>query len=466
MSDVRTPAWQAAGDNAAIALLCLLFLGAFFHAGFAGDGMPRALAWGGCGLIGIWGSIGWAAGRLSEDRCAPVRWMMALLLTAVVLSGAMLIPLPRETVLAISPLWREVAETSARAGVAMPERMPLAVAPESGLRAWNQLVAATLFFLGVSVLAGRRSAAVWLIAILCIATVAEGLIGLFRFLVLNAHRASGAVYNANHHAVAVAMGIPLCVAALREWRGRSRMLSGDPFGGGNPVLLLYALVFAAVLGWAAAFSRSSLLFSTIVIVPWLFVEVRAWRSRRGDAVSSSAWVVGVALGVAALALAWLFLGGLAERLFRDDSLSGNSRLEIWRATLAGLRESGWIGLGLGGTEFAINRHAGVPLVSNPIWAHNDYVQWLADFGAPAILLLALPFTGLLLAAAQVLKGRHGRTTFAERALARACLAGLAIALLHASTDFHLRIPLVGFMALTLLALVLQTGSYRIHGWSR
>lgn len=466
MTEVRTPAWQIAGDNAAIALICLLFFGAFFHAGFAGDGMPRALAWCACGVLGIWGAIGWATGRLSEERCAPARWMVALMAIAVLVTGVMLVPLPTETVVAISPLWRGVSENFATAGLTMPERIPLAIAPESGLRAWQQLVAAALFFLGVAVIAGRRSGATWLIAVVCVATVAEGLIGLFRFLVLNAHRANGAVYNANHHAVAVVMGIPLCVAALREWRGRSRMLSSDPLGGGNPVLLFYALLFAAMLGWAAAFSRSSLLFSTLVIVPWGVMEVRAWRSRRGENSPGGTWVVGAALLVAALALSWLFVGGLAERLFRGDALSGNSRVEIWRATLAGLRESGWMGLGLGGTEFAINRHAGVPLVSIPIWAHNDYVQWLADFGAPAAGVLLVPAVGLALAIWRVLGARREKTTFAERALPRACAAGLAIALLHASTDFHLRIPLVGFMALTLLALVLQTGSYRIHGWSR
>jgi O-antigen ligase len=140
-------------------------------------------------------------------------------------------------------------------------------------------------------------------------------------------------------------------------------------------------------------------------------------------------------------------------------------MQLWRGTLRALAVEPWSGLGLRGTEAALTRYAEWPMTTNPIWAHNDYVQALAELGVPAALLVACLAGMALLCGARELR----RATRAERwsrdLLRRAAAAGALTALAHAAADFHLRIPLAGFVCLGLIALAVTPGGLLVSNRS-
>ena len=75
------------------------------------------------------------------------------------------------------------------------------------------------------------------------------------------------------------------------------------------------------------------------------------------------------------------------------------------------------------------------------YAHNDYLQVMAEFGLPAF--------GCLLALAALAYGTALRRTGAKnpaRWLAIACVGGLSAILLHSFVDFNLYIPANGLLA--------------------
>jgi O-antigen ligase len=137
------------------------------------------------------------------------------------------------------------------------------------------------------------------------------------------------------------------------------------------------------------------------------------------------------------------------------------RAAYWLATLKGLAQVPLLGLGLGGAEASINRFLlGRPTSVLAVWSHNDYVQVVSELG--------LMWTALVLGAlgwflrcfkrewddGSRILGRR------MRGFRRAALAGMAITLVHAFFDFHLRLPIVGFHFLLVGALLL-TGTKAI-----
>lgn len=131
------------------------------------------------------------------------------------------------------------------------------------------------------------------------------------------------------------------------------------------------------------------------------------------------------------------------------------RVAYWKATLAGWGRSPILGLGLGGTEAAINRFlTDRPTSVQAVWSHNDYVQVFAELGlaGSAALLAGIACFGFRARLEWMEQGPAlGRRLGGMRL---AILAGLAMTLIHALFDFHLRLPLVGFQFLLLSALLL------------
>ncbi|MCC6547641.1 O-antigen ligase family protein [Candidatus Sumerlaeota bacterium] len=451
------------GDALATFVVALTFLGGFVSHGYADEGWARVLAWMACGTLGCWAVIGYALGRWSGPRMASARWFLALLGVAALLATMQTIPLPADIVQKISPVWRGITESFQSAGIPVPDKLTLAVAPEKAWLSLRQLIAAMLFFAGVILLATHRATAMALIVFVSCVSMLEGFFGLFNYLIAEAYRASGSVYNANHYAVIVIIGLPLYFTGLMEWKRHSEMMSEDILGGRNPLLIFIGLGIIAGLGWITSLSRSSVIVTTIVVGILAMMEAAHWTQRDKGATSRSVAnvLIGSVIALMLLFVGSLFFQGVLDRIFSGDAMSGNSRVRIWRASLQGLRESNYLGVGIGGSEFSINRFADYPLVTEPIWSHSDVLQWLCDLGVPACLILAVILFFFGRSFLQGLKSRAERSSWNHRRMHRAALAGVAIALLHAALDFHLRIPQVGFMVLTLVALTLQPGIFKV-----
>lgn len=450
------------GDGVATAIAAGILLGGLFGSAYAALDWTRTAAWIGCAVLGCWSAIGWAVGRWDGPRMATARWLLLLLGLAVLFSTVHVLPLSRSMVSDLSPIWKDIFDSFDRASVPAPDSARLALAPERAWQGIAQLIAAMLFYAGVVLLANHRGNTRFLVIALCLTCLVEGFVGLFHYLVGEAPRAFASVYNPNHFAVAVIIGLPLYFAGLMEWKKQSPSLSEDVLGGKNPLLLLAGLGIIAGLGWLTSLSRSSVFITCFVLLLWLMGEILAWRRSvdRGGGSMMTVLVGGILL-LLVLFVGSVFLEGFLERLFSGDTMTANSRVRIWKASLHGLSESNGLGVGLGGTEYMINRYANYPLGAVPIWAHNDYLQWVCDLGAGAALCLGIVGLLALRSFVGLLHRRRESFSWSKGFLHRASLVGIAIALLHAFVDFHLRIPLVGFMVLTLIALCLQSGIFKL-----
>ena len=120
-------------------------------------------------------------------------------------------------------------------------------------------------------------------------------------------------------------------------------------------------------------------------------------------------------------------------------------------------ETPLFGLGLGGAEAALTRFVDQPAVLAPIWSHNDYVQLVAELGLPVTSLLLGALVVFLVSFYKDIRQRRRDFDPSERVLQRAALLGVLTAALHAFVDFHLRVPLIGFTFLILVALIVNQG---------
>lgn len=422
--------------------------------GYAADGAARAFAWLCCAVLGTL-AMPWL---VIDARHSHVRSLLMLMLVIVAWTGVQCIPLPITLANLTNPGWHFSLTGMTATSIALPSSLPIALNPEAAIAGWHQAVGFTAFFAAAAMIAawgGWRSIA-------CLAAalgLLEGVLGLGGMVLGAGGRAWGAIYNPNHHAALTLSAIPLTIAFL--WNRNEELLLSEGDGllaGRDPGLIGVALLMAALLGWLGAFSRGSLILGIPPIVAWVAWEW--WNSREEASADSSLirrW--GGPLAAATLTVLVLVVGsgieGFGSRLAgQSEADSVNSRPALVRATAAGLMETRLVGLGLHGTEPTINRFAQFPTRLEPIYTHNDWMQFVAEIGLPGLALLAI---------ATFFMWRRRRIDTqqidpAPARLRRAAAVGLISMLMHALVDFHLRIPLVGMQALLLATIVLTPPS--------
>jgi hypothetical protein len=147
--------------------------------------------------------------------------------------------------------------------------------------------------------------------------------------------------------------------------------------------------------------------------------------------------------------------GLAERLASDRyDPTATSRQVIWRDTLAMIRAHPVLGVGVGAyqTVFPMYGHSeGSTIVE---FAHNDYLQALADGGIVAGALAAWFIIVIFRAFARGTKSREPWIS----ALALGAGAGIFAILVHSLFDFNLQLPSNALLFLVLAAIVVTTGA--------
>ena len=244
----------------------------------------------------------------------------------------------------------------------------------------------------------------------------------------------GPFVNKNHFAGWVAMAA-LLVAGLAlgladRARGRGGDWTTDPRAGG--VILGVVAALAMALACLASLSRggaAALAAGAGCLVALRFL--RGGPGRRRSGLMLSLVLVGV-LGSILVALV------PPEAHQRLRTLSGAPfRLDTWRDTLRLAASSPVLGHGLGAFHDAYPRFKRGHGIVRAEHAENDYLETLAEAGAPGL--------GLSVAGLALLLGAAGRgiATGADRTLrgigtgAVAALVALAV---HSAVDFNLRIP--------------------------
>ncbi len=459
-------------------LVTLIYVYGFFHYGLVDDDIHRGVAWFACALLGSWGCLFYTLNKRKTTFRNPVEYIVLLLFFMIIWSGLQLLPLPSGLILTLSPIWSDIKASYDASGIDFPSHITLATSPEQGLRSWHQLVAATAFFLGALALASRKGGARTLVALVVVGGLLEGLIGFLKFALGGEERTYGVIYNPNHHAAFIAMSLMLSIGVLYSIRGSEWARLGTHRS--DQVVAMSGVFLVGAIGWFVSFSRGSILTTAMVVIVWVMIEVwHEWKEAM-ESRSTQATISGllrevpkdklvIALGVFIFLVAFSFMhGGLSERIERgrsDSFLSFGGRTELSVATLKGLPETYFLGVGLRGAEFSINRHLSENVTGRKIavWTHSDWAQIVSELGLPFIIGSGIILFFMIRSSRDWWELKTKRSSWQDRLLMRASLAGILVGLIHALGEFHLRIPLVSFQFLILVALFFGRGTRWVMG---
>lgn len=133
---------------------------------------------------------------------------------------------------------------------------------------------------------------------------------------------------------------------------------------------------------------------------------------------------------------------------RDESRSGATRNEIWRASWKMFTAHPMLGVGLGGYWVAITAYHDASGVTTPQEAHNDYLELLSSGGLVGLAI------GVWFAASLF---RHARENWSsenrfQRSVCFAAMLGITGVAVHSLVDFGLHLLVNAFVFLILVML--------------
>ncbi len=205
----------------------------------------------------------------------------------------------------------------------------------------------------------------------------------------------------------------------------------------------------------------------------------------GATLSRGGWLAtGVALGVFCLALVFqqhyriqalvlagvLVLAGiflvprvqpLQERFQNISSghVPDDMRFAIWAPAIQMWRDHFWWGIGPAHFDYRFREYRPPVVQSRPDYAHNDYLNTLADWGTAGTALVAVAWALVYWGAFRAWKAVKGPSDdFARKksnklAFAMGASVALLAMLLHSVTDFNMHIPANAILAVALMALL-------------
>ncbi len=406
------------------------------------------------GLIGLW-LQGAARGRWSAGAALRRAYPVLILFGVWLVLGLLqLVPLPQSVLGALSP---QAAALYAGAGV--PGAAPLTLDLHVSLWLWFGSLAYAGVFVLVLVLVRDRERLRMLIHALVLAALAQAM---FASLAALAHvdlgvfgsdpAAHGTFPNRNHLAgyleLSLALGIGLLMADIDgdrrpTWRQRLRNWAHTLLGR-KARLRIYLAVMVVTLVLTGSRMGNTAFFSALLLT--CVIALLFYRS-----LPRAVLVLLVSLVLVDLLIlgSWFGLDRVRERLERTV-LTTEDRYHLDVQGLGYLEDLWLTGSGGGSfaTVFPAYRDPGLsPGFYNH--AHNDYLEFLLEFGVLGVVPLAGLVLASLVAAVAVLRKRRDPLL---RGAAFAALLGVTALLIHSSADFNLRIPANAMLFVVVLAL--------------
>jgi putative inorganic carbon (HCO3(-)) transporter len=288
----------------------------------------------------------------------------------------------------------------------------------------------------------------WLLMTVLIASVFQALFGLFHFLsesesVLGLwnkqyylNDATGTFINRNHFAGMLAMCWPMVVSAIIAKRP---ILFGKLKASSRAAIaLLYSVIILAAL--LTSHSRMGTAAAFLGLVTWSVIFFKHRSNERGK---FSQLLPFTGLVLLLLFAVWFGVEDIALRYATLEN--GDSRLDVWRA-MFDLSWFAWlVGIGPGSFEDVFHLVQPSGQTVRFVYAHNDYLEFVLEFGLIFALVIASAFIYLVYKALP-------RGDYAQRAGALGALAAIA---LHSTVDFNLQIPGSALFAWVALGLVMN-----------
>jgi O-antigen ligase len=367
-----------------------------------------------------------------------VRWCLALLPAYVLVQ---VVPLPVALLRALSPARAEAVAALDRIG-AHVNFASLSVSPAATFQSFLLVCGFVIVFLLVRELTWRFLDNLWLAVwpIIAIGALEAGL-GLCQNFGRGVDQVRWGTYvNHNHYAGFLEMALPFAVVyPVALWR-RTRTPGRSPVAAALAACSVWALAGLTFAAIVFSFSRMGFIatLASLFVMGMLALGTRrlnwAVRSRKRK-------VVTVGLVATLVLTGFVFLppdkliGRFAQLVSTDPT--GEGRAQLWAETIPLTRAYPVLGCGLGGYETAFMKFKAFdPLVTDD-FAHNDYLQLLAELGVVGFAIGAT--LALSLVGTAVRRAVNSADPDA-RYLAVACAGALAAILVHSLADFNLYIP--------------------------
>jgi O-antigen ligase len=221
----------------------------------------------------------------------------------------------------------------------------------------------------------------------------ESILGLVQFYFSRTDQgrgglASGTYVNHNHFAGLVEICFPVAImwmiARLRKRTPERTMASAV----GTAVLFAISicLLMAVVVSLSRMAFISTLIAMGVIILSWL----GSWVVRNPNTLGLLRWGIWIVPVVVPLLILFFLTPRELVRRFADisatDDVTVEGRIEIWRETIQAASAYKWTGCGLGAYERGLYQFKNFAPLNRIDFAHNDYLQILAELGIPGALL--------------------------------------------------------------------------------
>jgi O-antigen ligase len=268
-----------------------------------------------------------------------------------------------------------------------------------------------------------------------------------------ASTAIGTFANSNHLANFIVMLMPLTYQFM--WQGFTSRSGGKTRFKLKPGATMWALaVFFMWVGVLVSGSRTGVLTALIVSVVCALAFM-------GELKRNPQWkwiLAGASVALVTTVAAVGMTGFVGRLLASQATLDASTRWEMMRTSFQLAVQLLPLGAGPGSFEFVYPSVHPASMKVTVAHAHNDYVEFLVEWGLLALAVIGLVLWLVKLQSVRLF--RHIRQSVGSTTAHRiqvACLIGLLAIVLHSLVDFNLRIP-----ANAMVAALLFGGFMRAH----
>lgn len=255
-------------------------------------------------------------------------------------------------------------------------------------------------------------------------------------------RGSGTFICPNHLAGFLEMILPLGLAYTLTGRVSAT----------TRVFVGYAALMAAA-GIGVSLSRGGWIATVLSCSLFFILLIR----KRDFRISAIALLLVLIVGVYLFATKTQNSTQRFQKLF-STRYGETSRYDLWHSAIAVWHENFWWGVGPAHFDHRFRQARSTNFAMRPVYAHNDYLNTLADWGLVGAILAGSAFLVTFWGAARSWKYLQRTNEIATKASNKSsfvlgALIGLAAMLIHSFTDFNMHVPSNALVAVALLALL-------------
>ncbi|MBI5900154.1 MAG: O-antigen ligase family protein [Rhodocyclales bacterium] len=424
-----------------------------------------------CSLGTAW-LIGYLLGRFQVTECfRRARWAVGLGLVAWLYVGLQTILLPTAWVQAASPHAYEIyRSTAAATGSPVPLHMTLSVDVHATVDYFLKTLAYGIVFCLTLLLVDTPRKLETLIKVLVFSGTLQAVYGSLMVLsgleygffvkkFVNQGLATGTFINRNHLAgylnLCLAVGIGLMIAKLggeeaHTWRQRIRSLARLLLGE-KARLRIYLIIMVIALVLTRSRMGNTAFFAGTLIVGTLGLLLM--RNAPRSTMLFLASVIALDLLIVGT---WFGVDQVAQRIQQtevtanaENVLPAEDRDEVGRRSLVLAKDYFPAGAGAGSFYTVFSGYANSSLIGFVEYAHNDYLQILAEMGVVGLVCVGLI---VLLATIQALTALRRRNNPLMRGTAFGASLALCWLVIHSTVDFNMQIPANAMTMSVILAL--------------